>query len=1611
MVYVLGAPPSDSTAALKLKEIHSHVRENGLADFFAAINKDQNGTHEKDLLLFCDALFSRAPDNYFRKLTINTMLSVALDSMMFYREYLETREVSQVKITRRPKSKLHPAATVINSAIVDRPFVIDTLTEIVRRHELDIYVYLHPILREVDGRNISLVYLELEPIEEGWRLDALRKDLNDAYSSLVLVTSHFPEMVQRMQDVAEALPEDVKPPKTKSELQEIYAFLRWLSDEDAFIFLGYREWISGDRTLLSRVNERNLGLFSSQQQHIQNLLDDTDKDAESLLNQKRPIHYSKILLKSPIHRLERMGLVTVRIAGAPDQPTRVCGFLGLFTSKALSQESSSLPLFSDKIKRVLEVEGLLPQSHNYKEIVSIANSLPKDDLLSYAFEHVRRELMHIFGLQRRNEIKVNIFLVSLRRFVAFNVLFPRQRYSADVRVSIQNYVESLLGVEPGESDVRVTSNEHLIGVRILVPHPSRSEVAFDHALIERKIAEFTLSWEDKLRAVLNRRCSKDKAKHLFDFYGAAFPDDYKSMAHPATAVNDLLVLESLDAENPLEIKIDTQARDYAEELYELTLYKRGSTLTLSAVLPYLENAGFDIVRERAFKVATQGAVFATIYSLSVRPSSGKDLELSLIRSQLLIGLKKVLNGVAENDTLNQLLLTEGLGYRDLIILRLLVNYLWQIKASPSKALIIDSLLLYPGVARLLKDYFFVKFDPALFPEDEDKSQRLSALSAIAEELQIKFKGVVQLHHDRALKALLNVLQASVRTNFFQLSDGDLRIAIKIECKKITRMPYPRPKFEIFVSDPIFEGVHLRGGRVARGGLRWSERAEDFRTEVLGLMNTQMVKNSIIVPVGAKGGFVVKNLPRGRDAIRSAVEGAYKLFIRSLLEITDNRVEGEVDSPPLVVKYDKDDTYLVVAADKGTATFSDIANRIAVSDFSFWLNDAFASGGSAGYDHKKYGITARGGWESVSRHFRELGKDVSTQEHTAVGIGDMSGDVFGNGLLRSDKTRLVAAFNHRHIFIDPDPDAKSSYVERERLFKLPHSSWLDYDQSLLSAGGGIYERTRKEIQLSPEACRALGTTKSEFSGEELIKAILCAPVDLLWNGGIGTYIKSTSETHLEVGDSANDDVRIDASALRVAVVGEGGNLGFTQNARIEYANSGGGIMMDAVDNSGGVALSDLEVNLKILLSQPLHRGEITMSQRNELLASWADESCEKVLVRNRTQSRSLALEVVRSRQNLSHYRVVINDLEQEGILNRQGAQLPEDNKLLKAENDGKGLTRPELAMLVAHVRMSIYARMIESSLPEQSFCNRFLKTYFPKVCVEKYLDDVLLHPLRREIIATEVANLAVELMGASFFTALSQTTGASVENILAAFLAASDIIGAAHLKFELRKLDRANLTHFHVKSLLKLQNALAGVTRWMLSNVVDFHDIESISTRYAPAFHELLLATDSILVDSDKEHQRAEVTKLITNGIGKPESEAVAAIHLSTWYLDIINISLEANTHVVEVAALYMAVAHTLQVRESIARVEALEGRVDHWEKMALMNICTEIRMNVSALVKAIIAEQHDASEQAMTAYLNSRSSSFSRYLQTVNELKNREVSLAAIVIISRQLHILSQKVL
>ncbi|HXE72061.1 MAG TPA: NAD-glutamate dehydrogenase domain-containing protein, partial [Candidatus Nitrosotenuis sp.] len=1072
-------------------------------------------------------------------------------------------------------------------------------------------------------------------------------------------------------------------------------------------------------------------------------------------------------------------------------------------------------------------------------------------------------------------------------------------------------------------------------------------------------------------------------------YAGAFSEAYKAINPASVAASDIENLEALgdrpfrvDLLNPPEERFGTPAT-------RLKLYHRRPDLVLSDVMPIFENLGLRVVGQTSYAVGSWGqppqeglALPAMIDVFRVQDRRGHPLDLKGLRANLMEAVLALLEGTAENDRLNELVLTAGLTCRQVALLRTLQMHFTQLHPGTSRRFVTDTLLAHPDCSRALFACFAARFGQGSWEETSRRYQELLA-------------AVSSLAYDRVLRGLYELVAATVRTNYFL---GKPYISCKVNSRQLEGIPEPRPLFEIAVSGPGVEGIHLRGGKVARGGIRWSDRPDDFRTEVLGLMKTQMTKNAVIVPVGAKGGFVLKKAPRAREALQQYAVEQYKIFIRGLLDLTDNIREGQVVAPAGLVIHDEPDPYLVVAADKGTATFSDVANSVA-AEYDFWLGDAFASGGSHGYDHKKEGITARGAWECVRRHFREMGIVVGRDLITVAGIGDMSGDVFGNGLLYTDRLKLVAAFNHQHIFLDPDPDPLASYRERQRLFALPRSTWEDYDRSLISPGGGVYPRSAKAIPLAPPVRQMLGVEAEELSGEEVISAILRMPVDLLWNGGIGCYVKASSERHADVGDSANDAVRVNANEVRARVVGEGGNNGFTQLARIEYARLGGRINTDFIDNSAGVDMSDHEVNIKILLGPLVAAGELTSVQRNRLLEEMTDEVSQLVLRDNYRQSMSISLAWRRSRQEPALYAGLLGYLCEHGGLSRRVEFLPDDRALAERERSGEGLSRPELAILLAYTKAVLKRLLLQTDLPEEPCFQGYLTEYFPRVLGQRFPQAIARHQLRREIIATQFTNTAVDLLGMAFVHRTIRVTGASPVQVTRAALTALEILEARRLLEHLFDLDETVGAEEQYRALDLWARAVQQVTTWMLFTRANLASISEVIDTYRQPLGDFRQAMPALLPEAGQARFRAAVEE--ARGAGFPEEVArdLATLDYLPGAVLIVDVARLAGLPLERAAAHYYAIGERLGLSWLRARLAALPAR-DRWEPVAIESLITELKQLQSRMTLAALREGALRPED----FLDRHAALFERYDRTRAEMQAQEqLTLAAGDVLARQL--------
>jgi glutamate dehydrogenase len=1275
----------------------------------------------------------------------------------------------------------------------DQPFIVDSLREILRSRGHAVLEVLHPILAvERDGSGhvvrvmppaegaelVSVVSMEIDNLADAGLEAALAVEAGEVLHEARLVVGDFLPMKERLRAAREELKRrlhETRDPAAAGDLEEAASFLDWLGLAN-FVFLGYRayevRWQDGDADL-EVIHGSGLGILRDESRSTfrsPRRLSSLPSDLQARVRSPDPLLIHKTTTESRVLRRTRMDYIGLRRFDRAGRVTGEHRFLGLFTARAYNDLPSDIPILRRKLADILERARIVTGSHDHKEIFSIFTSIPKSELFVTDTDRLAEMIFSILEAGESREVRVSYRPDILERGVSAMVLIPRERFSAAVRVAIEKVLAEAF--EGSCVDYRLALSDEPMA-RLHFYFAARGRTPARPALdeLEAMVRATVRSWDERLaEAVLAARGAED-GRRLAERYQNAFPPGYVAEKGLAEALCDIDVVESTIEAGSLRAVLSPAAAGGAHGV--LRVASPREPLGLSRLMPVLTHHGLSVIDETTFPVSPRGAAALFLHVLRVTVPEGAPPLVAASCERVAGGILRALGGEVEDDPLNSLLSLSTLDCWEVNILRAYAAYLRQVGHPWRPRSIYAALLENPESARLLVELFRARFEPAI-----PAARRAEGLEAARRELAASVESVAGLQNDRILRAFENAILATVRTTSYRRAGKVPRgtLAFKIRSADVAAMPDPRPLYEVFVAGPSLEGAHLRSGKVARGGIRWSSRPDDYRTEVLGLMKAQRTKNALIVPVGAKGGFIVKRTPSSPTP--AEVREGYELYIRSLLDLTDNVADGRVVHPEGVVVHDEEDPYLVVAADRGTATFSDLANAIA-EERGFWLGDAFASGGTSGYDHKGLGITARGAWECVKRHFRELGIDPG-QEFTAVGIGDMSGDVFGNGLLLSRHARLLAAFNHAHIFVDPDPDPEASHAERRRLFALARSSWSDYDAKVLSPGGGVFRRDAKRIALSPRARERLGLERSTVDGEELVRAILRMPVDLLWNGGIGTYVKASSESHEEVGDPVNDAVRVDARDVRARVIAEGGNLGCTQLGRIEYARSGGRINTDFIDNSAGVDLSDHEVNLKVLLSARLRSGELERGERDRVLAEASAEVCAAVLRDNRLQSAAISLEERAGTALLDDHRFLADELAAAGLLKPQAERLPDAEAFLKLRTDGAGLSRPEIAVLLAYSKIDACAQVLASSLPDDPVLERFLEEYFPREIAKRFAPELRRHPLRREIVATSAVNLAINVAGPTFLWRLCRRQGAPFDALLRAFLTAWDLAGAAAL---------------------------------------------------------------------------------------------------------------------------------------------------------------------------------------------------------------------------------------
>ncbi|HEV7371555.1 NAD-glutamate dehydrogenase [Arenibaculum sp.] len=1615
--------------ALKAEQLKGELTEKIVRQVRDRLNRDKADPAER----FVRQFYANVPPDDIVQSSPDQLYGAALSIWQFGQQREPDRPRVRVYTPRVEEQGWAAGHTVVEIVNDDMPFLVDSVTAEVNRHNLTVHLVIHPVVRArrdargalvelyepqaapAEARAESFMHVEVDEVSSPEVLEALRVDLERVLGDVRAAVGDWQAMRRR----AEAVIEEVGGtgvPVPRDELDEGLDFLRWLND-DNFTFLGCRSYRFEDGSedaSLAVVPDSGLGILRDENylvfQGLRNF-QALPPEVRQFMRQPRLLLVTKSNRKSTVHRPTQMDAIFVKVF---DENGEVAGehlFVGLFTSVAYSRSTRDIPFLRKKVTRVLQRAGFEPRSHDGKALIHILEGFQRDELFQIGDDELYEIALGVLHLQERQRTALFVRRDPFERFVTCLVFVPRDRYDTDLRRRIQAILETAFR---GTSTTFYTQLAESVLARVQF-HVETTPGAIpdvDLAELEARLIEASRAWSDRLLDALVEARGEEQGLRLHRRYTGAFPTSYRENFGAEVAVFDIERIEQALHTRTLGLNLYRRIEAGDDELH-LKLYHEGAAVPLSDALPMLERMGLKVLSEAGpFEIRIMGRqepVWMHDFAMSTR--SGATVDLREVKQAFQDAFARVWAGETENDGFNRLVLLAGLGWREVMVLRAYAKYLRQARLQFSQDYLEDALSAHPAITRQIVRLFRTLHDPARPGTAED---RRTAANGILVEIEHRLDAVANLDEDRILRRFLNLVRSTLRTNFFQTQPDGMpkpHLALKLDSRSIDDLPLPRPWVEMFVYSPRVEGVHLRGGKVARGGIRWSDRREDFRTEILGLMKAQTVKNAVIVPVGAKGGFVVKRPPApslGRDAWLAEGIECYRTFIRGLLDVTDTLGrDGEVIVPPDVVRLDGDDPYLVVAADKGTATFSDIANGIAI-DYGFWLGDAFASGGSQGYDHKKMGITARGAWESVKRHFRELGTDIQTQDFTVVGVGDMSGDVFGNGMLLSRHIRLVGAFNHLHIFCDPDPDPERSWEERQRLFDLPRSTWADYDAQALSPGARIYERAAKSIELTPQIRARFGIARERVTPAELVQAMLKAETDLLWFGGIGTYVKCSDESHAEVGDKTNDGLRVDADELHARVVGEGANLAMTQRARIEAAGRGVKLNTDAIDNSAGVDTSDHEVNIKIVLGDVVGRGDMTLKQRDRLLVDMTDEVAALVLADNYLQTQALSLTEVAAPDLLENQARFMRALEKAGDLDRAIEALPGDEEIGTRMAARAGLTRPETAVLLAYGKIALYRDVLASNLPDDPGLTGDLLAYFPGPLREGFAEAVARHRLRREIVATAVTNSLVNRCGPTFVMETMEKTGMGPSDVARAYLAVREAFGLRRLWQEIQGLDNLVPTACQYEMLAETQRLIYRAVSWLLVNV-EPQPLDLLATReaFGPGVTELSESIEAVLCEDDRQRLSDRAAPWIDAGAPAGLASRVAALPLMGAALEVTRIASQLGRSVPEVATVHYALGHRFGLEW--LRSQAYTIRTDtHWQRQAVGAIVDDLFALQGSLSVKVLSSSAAAvpgeGDRLIDDWIAARPGPVERIVQLLGELRAQPVvDLAMLAVANRQL--------
>lgn len=1580
---------------------------------FASKNQKLSSNH----VLFTDYIkifYLQCVEKDFAGYKDEELFHLALSSFEFFSQKPKNNFKLRLRNPNLKTDGFESKYTILDIVNDDMPFLVDSVVIQFDSRKINIKNILHPILtstrsdsgkiisfvKENNHANESIIQLHLSKIADHELAD-LEKHLAAILETVRFVVKDWQEIVAVAKKSSQQL-SGVKVKNGNLDTVEVKDFIDWIVD-NKFIFLGAIEFDITNKNgkhIFQEVSGSRLGTYKSEYEVTKPSIVNVSSDeiADTIKNPYL-IEILKSRYKSSIHRYSNAERIRIQKF---DKEGKVIGeyrFIGLFTSVVYYQNPQSIPIIRKKIERVISDSGFSQNSCNFKDLFSTLEAYPRDELFQIEHSDLLRITSGIVAMSGRSLIRMFVRNDKFSRFVSCLIFVPRDRFSTDLSNKIQTLLAIGYGGEVSDAFVQIAdSNLTRLHLIIRTDHDVHNVNVDD---LEKKLIKLCRMWRDDFEDAVLANFDEEQAKNLLDIYQDAFSVSYTNRFDSRAAVLDIRHIGSCLKNNNIVCDL-YKTTITSDDIVELKIYSPEKELLLSNIMPILDSFGFNVVHEHTYFISPKGQRNVWIHYFHLNLSKYGDKLTDHIKTNFVETISKTWTEETKVGHLNRLLIAADLNWRQIYLLRAYSKYLYQIGLRYSQNYISDVLVKYRDLSKLLIDLFEAKFDPSFLTSEEN---RQNIIDQIANKIKTGLNKISDVSEDRVIRKFFNIIEATIRTNYYQTNAQGRNkdyLSFKLNSAQILDLPLPIMYAEIFVYSVKVEGVHLRGGKVARGGLRWSDRPEDFRTEVLGLVKAQMTKNAVIVPVGSKGGFVVKKDQTGlnRDQILQNGVECYQIFLRGLLDLTDNVIDGKIVHPQNVIRYDDSDPYLVVAADKGTATFSDIANSIS-ADYNFWLADAFASGGSVGYDHKKMGITAKGAWISVVRHFSEMNIDIQNQDFTCVGIGDLSGDVFGNGMLLSKHTKLIAAFNHLHIFIDPNPDSASSFKERQRMFNLPRSSWTDYDTSKISLGGGVFERSAKSITLSKEAKAALSIEQDELAPNDLISAILKAPIDLLWNGGIGTYVKAVDESHLDVGDRINDSLRINGADLKCKVVGEGGNLGFTQKGRIEAALNGVKINTDAMDNSAGVDCSDHEVNIKIAFSSAIAAKKVSITERNKILEEMTDDVAGLVLNDNRMQTQAISIANSQGYLALGDQAQFLNALEKSGFLNRKIEFLPSSKEIAKRQADKVGMTRPELCVMLAYSKMDLYPQILNSALVKDPYFTSDLFNYFPKLLQEKFADEIKNHQLRYEIIATEITNSIINKTGITFVHQIAGDTGFNAVDVVKNYVIVCNAFGLNEVWSAIENLDGKVSTEAQSRMFLTINKLLERCVVWLLRNGQNT-DIATAVTKYSSIVKQLFEILHEILAKASKESFERKVSKYSEAKVPTVLARKIAAMDPLASAFDIAEIAAKSDLDIKTIAKIYFEVGTRLSIKW--LRSKASGVIVDnYWQKLSFKTILEDLYRYQMRMAKQVVEFSHSNkdSRPSLEAWIKHNKSVVERYDTFIAELKeqaNPDLSMFVVVL-------------